>query len=68
MDVKPEWAHEFYDFHHKAMNSLDGAQSWYETSCHPHDYEECEGDQTLNWKEKGYATVFELLQVDFKRT
>lgn len=45
-------------------NNLDGADSWYETSTDSHEYEECEGDRLLNWKDKGYTTVFDLLQVE----
>ena len=62
-DVKPEWVHEFFDTFHKTINTLDGADSWYETSSSDHDYEVCEGDFELNWKDKGYVTIFELLQV-----
>lgn len=62
-DVSHELAQECFDMFHKAMNSIDGANSWYETSCDDHEYEECEGDQTLHWKDKGYVTVFDLLQV-----
>lgn len=56
-------AHEFFDFFHKLTNSIDGADSWYETSCNVHEYESCDGDFTMNWKDKGYVTVFDLLQV-----
>ncbi|XP_031616985.1 spermine oxidase-like [Contarinia nasturtii] len=61
-DISPELAHQFYDLFHELANSLDGANSWYETSCNSHEYEDCEGDRTLNWKDKGYVTVFDLLQ------
>lgn len=45
------------------MNADDGSDSWYETSCDDHDYAVCDGDYNLNWKDKGYVTVFDLLQV-----
>lgn len=48
------------------VNSLDGANSWYDTSCNTHEYENCDGDFNLNWKDKGYVTVFDLLQVKKK--
>lgn len=63
-DIKSEWAHEIFEAFHQAVNNLDGANSWYETSCNDHDYENCEGDFHLNWKDKGYITVFDLLQVN----
>lgn len=62
-DLNPEWAHEFYESFHKGVNINDGSDSWYETSCDDHDYETCEGDYNMNWKDKGYVTVFDLLQV-----
>ena len=29
-------------------------------------YEECEGDMYLHWKNKGYATIFDVLLVSSK--
>lgn len=37
---------------------------WYDVSCGNYlEYWECPGNMMLNWKDKGYRTVFELLQV-----
>lgn len=61
-DIDPELAHECYEFFHKRVNLMEGTNSWYDSSCDPHEYEGCEGDPFLNWKDKGYVTIFELLQ------
>lgn len=61
--IDSELAHECYEYFHKFMNFLDGSDSWYETSCDMHGYVTCEGDRLLDWKDRGYATVFDLLQV-----
>lgn len=62
-EIDSELAHEYFNYFHIMANNLDAADSWYETSCNSHDYEDCEGDRLLNWKDKGFITVFDLLQV-----
>lgn len=62
-EIDAELAREYFNCFHIMANSLDGADSWYETSTNSHEYEECEGDRILNWKDKGYVTLFDLLQV-----
>lgn len=62
-EINPEWTREIIESFHKSVNNIDGANSWYDTSCDEHEYETCEGDQNLNWKDKGSVTVFNLLQV-----
>lgn len=63
-EVGAELTHECYDFFHKMVNLMEGTNSWYDASCNPHEYEGCDGDPFLNWKDKGYVTVFDLLQVN----
>lgn len=50
-------------FHlYKAM--YVACDSWYEASCRNYlEYIDCPGDLLLDWKDKGYRTVFDLLQV-----
>lgn len=49
-------------------NSIEASDSWYETSCKNYpQYWICDGDHLLNWKNNGYATVFDLLQVHFQQ-
>lgn len=62
-DVSPELAHEIFELFGRAVNALEGVNSWFELSTNPHEYEVCEGNFNLNWKDKGYITVFDLLQV-----
>lgn len=64
-DIDDELATQFFDLFHKKENSIEASDSWYETSCQNFpEYWYCEGDQLLNWKDRGYCTVFELLQVN----
>lgn len=46
---------------------MEASDDWYQTSCRSLlEYWQCEGDHLWNWKDKGYHTVLELLQVHFK--
>lgn len=64
-DVNDELRRQFVDFFHKFENSIEASESWYDTSCASLlQYWVCEGDPLLNWKDKGYVTVFDLLQVN----
>lgn len=59
----PETAYQFLDFFHRYENSIEASDSWFETSARGYlDYWDCEGDRLLNWKDRGYKTVFTLLQ------
>lgn len=56
--------HEVYDWFHRMQNTIDASHSWYDTSCHSlTEYWECDGNHVLNWKNRGFVTVFDLLQV-----
>lgn len=63
-DIDHELQRQAHDFYHRMENSIVASDSWYETSCKNYNqYWYCEGDNLLNWKGKGYITVFDLLQV-----
>lgn len=57
-------AKQLMDWYHKMINNLNASANWYEISAKglTH-YEECEGDLMLNWKDKGYKTIFSVLKV-----
>lgn len=65
-DVDKKITNCILDWFHKFENSLNGSRNWFEVSakglC---DYKYCEGDKTLNWKNKGYQTVFSVLKVTY---
>lgn len=48
----------------KFVNMYTACDTWYEVSCRTHEnFLPCSGDAHLNWKDKGYRTVLDLLQV-----
>lgn len=47
---------------HRQINSDNSVGSWYQSSTND-PFAQCEGDELLGWKDKGYGTVLELLQV-----
>lgn len=54
----------FLEWFHRFENSIDGSDSWFETSGSGHtEYVECEGNPVLVWKQGGYKKVLELLMV-----
>lgn len=62
-----ELRHGTFDLFHRFFSTEDACHSWYELSCFNR-FEECVGDDLLSWKDKGYVTVFDLLQVkDLKK-
>lgn len=57
-------AQQFVEFFHKYENSYEASDTWFQASCSGYtDYWNCEGDLLLNWRDKGYRTVFDLLMV-----
>lgn len=63
-NVDPLLARQFIEFFHKFENSIEASESWYDTSATSYpQYWICEGDPLLNWKDKGYKTLFDILQV-----
>lgn len=61
-EVDQELAHEVYDVMHRQINADNAVGSWYQSSAND-PFAHCEGDELLGWKDKGYGTVLELLQV-----
>ena len=48
------------------QTSLDPADSWYDISAGEYaDYATCEGDPAINWKERGYSTILDILMKKF---
>ncbi|XP_036336587.1 spermine oxidase-like [Rhagoletis pomonella] len=55
-------AREFFDSYKKMLSSVDGADHLFEVSARGQlEYWECEGDQQLNWKDKGFRSLLRLL-------
>ncbi|XP_044017962.1 spermine oxidase-like isoform X1 [Aphidius gifuensis] len=55
-------AKEYLDWMEKFDNSMQCSDTWFEVSARGlSDYWLCEGDHLLNWKDRGYKTVFDLL-------
>lgn len=52
------------DWFHKFVLCLDASPNWFSFSpsgsLH---YKQCDGDQLLHWKEKGYKTILDILTV-----
>ncbi|KAJ4436713.1 hypothetical protein ANN_16845 [Periplaneta americana] len=54
----------FLDWFQKFENSIDGSDSWFETSGRGlTEYWDCEGNLLLSWKSGGYRRVLDLLMV-----
>lgn len=63
-DVDHETAYQFLEFFHKFENSIEASDSWFDTSGPGYlHYWECDGDHLLNWKDRGYKTVLDILMV-----
>ncbi|XP_055597988.1 spermine oxidase-like isoform X2 [Uranotaenia lowii] len=61
-DIDQTTAYQFLEFFHKFENSIEASDSWFDTSGPGYlHYWECEGDMLLNWKDKGYVTVLDIL-------
>ncbi|XP_054734954.1 spermine oxidase-like [Anastrepha obliqua] len=55
-------AREFFENYKKMQSSADGADNLFEVSAKGQlEYQECEGDQELNWKDKGFRSFLRLL-------
>lgn len=45
-------------------NSIECSDTWFDVSAKRlAEYRECEGNPGLNWKERGFKTIFDLLMV-----
>ncbi|XP_026674215.1 uncharacterized protein LOC108630773 isoform X2 [Ceratina calcarata] len=57
-----EKAEQLLGWMQKFDNSLQSSDSWFDVSAKKiTDYWACEGDLLLNWKDRGYRTLFDLL-------
>lgn len=64
-DIDGNVSQQFLEFFHKYENSIEASDTWFDTSCKGYcEYWDCDGDRLLNWKDKGYRTVFDLLMVN----
>ncbi|XP_011160013.2 uncharacterized protein LOC105196007 isoform X2 [Solenopsis invicta] len=53
---------EYLSWIEKMENSIQCSDSWFDVSAKRlTEYWECEGDSTLDWKTRGYKTIFDLL-------
>lgn len=67
-DIDEELIQQFLVFFHNYQRGYIAMDSWNELSAAGSAAdEECEGDQTLSWKGKGYKSVLELLMVKLLR-
>lgn len=58
--------HEAFEWLHQYRNMYVACESWYNASCGNYlEYWDCPGNLLLNWKDKGYCTVLDLLQVRY---
>ncbi|XP_053689174.1 spermine oxidase-like isoform X2 [Sabethes cyaneus] len=61
-DIEHDTAFKFLEFFHKFENSIEASDSWFDTSGPGYlHYWECDGESLLNWRDKGYTTIFEIL-------
>lgn len=61
-DIDHETAYQFLEFYHKFENSIEASDSWFDTSGPGYlHYWACDGDNLLNWRDKGYKTILEIL-------
>lgn len=65
-DIDAALQHQAFEWFEKFVNMYTASNTWYDVSCRSSvNYAECPGDAHLNWKEKGFRTVLDLLQVGF---
>lgn len=63
-DIDKNTAYQYLDFFHKYENSIEASDTWYDTSATGYlHYWDCEGDRLLNWKDRGYKTILDILMV-----
>lgn len=63
-NIDPNIQREVLEFVHQYINMYVASDSWYRISCKNYpEYQYCPGDMLLNWKDRGYCLLFDLLQV-----
>lgn len=60
--MSDELVHGTFDVFQRLFAQDDACNSWYELSSF-NGFEEIEGEEMLSWKDRGYITVFDLMQV-----
>ncbi|XP_062559761.1 spermine oxidase-like [Armigeres subalbatus] len=66
VDISNETAFQFLEFFHKFENSIEASDCWFDTSGAGYlQYWECDGDHLLNWKDRGYKTILDILMKRF---
>lgn len=64
VDIDSETSVGVLEYFHKFENSIEGSDSWFDTSGNGYlQYWECDGHPLLNWKDKGYKTVIDFITV-----
>ncbi|XP_043269280.1 spermine oxidase isoform X3 [Venturia canescens] len=59
-------AEEILEWIHRFDNSIQCSDNWYDVSAKGiTEYKSCDGDLLLNWKNRGYKTIFDLLMRKF---
>ncbi|XP_031773842.1 spermine oxidase isoform X1 [Apis florea] len=62
-------AEQLLDWMHKFDNSIQCSDSWFDVSAKEiTNYWACDGDLVLNWKDRGYKTLFDLLSQKISTT
>jgi len=55
---------EYLSLIEKFQNTAESSDTWFDVSVKLFtEYWECEGDHNLNWKGRGYKTIFDILLV-----
>ena len=63
-NVKQELCQSFLDWFHRFQNTIDGSDSWFDTSrVGNSEYKECKRNPTLSWKSSGYSRILDILMV-----
>lgn len=61
-DIDSNLANEVLEYYHKFENSIEASDTWFDTSASGYtQYWECEGHPLLNWRNKGYKTLFDYI-------
>lgn len=63
-DIDKNTAYQYLDFFHRYENSIEASDTWFDTSARGYlHYWDCDGDRLLNWKDRGYKTILDILMV-----
>jgi spermine oxidase len=61
-DIDEVTAQQFLEFYEKYQNLSNASSTWFDLSAEGFThYEWCDGDLYLNWKDRGFRTLFDLL-------